>query len=149
MITPTKFFEKTFYVMPEQIKTNANLVVCGHYHTPFYKKVGNTEFVNIGCIGRLNINEAKIEPSVLLLDTDKRNWKIIKLKSAKPANQIFDLDHYDELKKEEKSIEDFINSLKSVNFQGMELGEQIVKGGKENNVKQTTVDYLLEKLNEK
>jgi DNA repair exonuclease SbcCD nuclease subunit len=149
MITPSKFFEKAFYVLPEQIKTNANLIICGHYHTPFYKKVGNTEFVNIGCCGRLNINEAKIEPSVLLLDTEKRNWEIIKLKSAKPANQIFDLEHYNTLKKEEKSIEDFINSLKSVNFQGMKLGEQIVKVGKENKVNQNVVDYLLEKINEK
>ena len=88
LITPTKFFENASYITPDQIKTNAQLILCSHYHHPFEKKIADTVFLNIGAFGRLAINEAKIEPSVLLIDTEKRDYKIIKLQSAKKANEI-------------------------------------------------------------
>jgi len=149
LITPNKFFDTVSYVTPEQIKTNADLVICSHYHIPFCKKVGNTEFINIGCFGRLAINEAKIEPSVMLLDTDKRYYEIIKLKSAKKGTEIFDLSKYNELKANEKSIQEFLDSLKSSNLQNMDLKQQIIKIGKDNNVKQKIIDNLLDKINVK
>ena len=146
LVTPKKFFENTSYITPDQIKTNADLVLLAHYHHPFSKKVGNTEFLNIGCFGRLDINEAKITPSVLLLDTDKRSYEVIKLKSAKLGNEVFNLTKYNELKGNKKGIEDFISSLKNLNFQGMEIGTQIVNIGKKDKKYDKAVKYLLDKI---
>jgi len=150
LVTPNKFFENSSYVQIKDIPTyETNLIICAHYHHPFIKKIKDTTFVNIGCFGRLAINEAKIEPSVLLLDTEKRSYEIIKLKSAKRGNEIFDLSKYEELKGQEKSIQEFLDSLKSVDLQSMDLSQQIVKIGNENKVEQKVIDYLLEKINDK
>lgn len=143
LITPTKFFDNVSHVTPEQIQTNADLVLCSHYHHPFKKVVNNTVFLNIGCVGRNNINESDIEPSVLILDTVKRDYEIIKLTSAKKANKIFDLSKYEELKVNKTNIKDFIDSLKGTNFQSFDIGQQITHLANVNNISQKVVDNIL------
>ena len=146
LVTPKKFFENASYVTPEQISTNGDLILCGHYHHPFKKIVNGTEFLNIGCVGRLNINEANIEPSVLILDTDKRDYEIIQLKSAKKSTEIFDLSKYEELKKQEQSIDEFINTINSSEWVTLDVLGQIEKFAKENKFEKQVVDYILRKV---
>lgn len=148
LVTPKKFFDSVAHVTPNEIKTNADLVLVSHYHQPYQKQVKNTMFLDIGCLGRDNIDEANIKPSVLLVDTDKRKYDIIPLKSAKPGHEIFDLSKYEELKGNKKNIKEFLNSLKDINFQTLDLGQQITKLGKEQNIEQKTIDYILNKLSE-
>jgi len=145
-ITENKFFEGVSHVTPEQIKTNSNLVLIAHIHKPYKKVINNTTFLNIGCLGRDNIDENKVEPSVLIIDTDKRDYEIIKLKSAKKGNEIFDLSKYEELKASKKGIKEFLDSLRDVNFQSLNLGETITKIGKEQRVDKNIIDYLLNKM---
>jgi len=145
-ITEKKFFEEVSHITPDKIKTDANLVLIAHIHKPYKKIVNNTTFLNIGCMCRDNIDEAKVEPSVLLIDTDKRDYEIIKLKSAKKANEIFDLSKYEELKASKKGIKEFLDSLRDVNFQSLNLGETITKIGKEQRVDKNIIDYLLNKM---
>lgn len=145
MVTPKNFFKDASYILPKQIKTNADLVLCAHYHAPFKKIINNTTFLNIGAFGRLNINEAEIEPSVLLMDTDKRDYEIIKLKSAKSSDKIFDLSNYEKIKEQIKSIDSFLNSLNNVKFNELSVLGQIEKIGKENSVEKKVVNYLIEK----
>jgi DNA repair exonuclease SbcCD nuclease subunit len=145
LITLKPFFKNVSQVLAENLKTNYDMILCGHLHTEFDKILNNVRFINLNSIGRTSINE-RHDPEVAIIDTNKLDIQKIALKSTKPSSEIFDLSRYNELKKEEKSIEDFINSLKSINFQGMELGSQIVKVGKENKVEQKVVDYLLEKI---
>ena len=148
LVTKNKFFDEVSHIQCKDIKTNADLVLLAHYHKPYIEKIGDTTFLNIGCCGRDNIDEAQIEPSVVLLDTDKRSYQVIKLKSAKKANDIFDLTKYEELKANKKDIKEFLNSLKDVNFQSMSVAQQVVKIGKEQNVDKNIVDYLLQKIEE-
>jgi len=145
-ITEKKFFEEVSHITPDKIKTDANLVLIAHIHKPYKKIVNNTTFLNIGCLCRDNIDEAKIEPSVLIIDTDKRDYEVIKLKSAKKANEIFDLSKYEELKASKKGIKEFLDSLRDVNFQSLNLGETITKIGKEQRVDKNIIDYLLNKM---
>ena len=144
LVTPDKFFDNASYIEVKDLKTNANLVLLAHYHHPFKKEINDTTLLNIGCVGRANINEAKIEPSVLILDTEKRSYEIIKLKSSKRANEIFDLTKYEELKANKKDIKEFLNSLRDINFQSMDLSQQIVKIGKEQKVDEKITNYILE-----
>jgi DNA repair exonuclease SbcCD nuclease subunit len=146
LITPSKFFDNVSHIVPEDIQTNANLILCGHYHKPFVKVVGQTTYLNIGCSGRLNIDEANIEPSVVLLDTDTRSYEVIKLKSAKKGSEIFDLSKYDELKANKKDIKDFINSLRNVDLQSMDLTSQIFNIAKQQKLSTNITDYIITKL---
>lgn len=148
LMTPKKFFENVSHLTPEQLKTNANLVLVAHYHIPYEKEVNNTKFLNIGCSGRLSISEAKIEPSVLLIDTETREIEKIKLKSAKKASEIFDLTKYEEKKENEKGIEDFIASLNSYEWQGMDIKTQIKQIAKEQEVDDKIMNYLMGKIEE-
>lgn len=148
LVTPGKFFDEVSYLTPEQFPTDADLVLLGHYHHPFTQKVGNTEFLNIGCFGRLSIAEHDIEPSVAIIDTDLRQVKVIKLKSAKPGNKIFDLEKYNELKVAKKDIKDFLESLNSVEWQSMSIRGQIEKIGKEQKVDKEIISYLVDKIGE-
>jgi len=148
LVTPGKFFDNVPHIPVQNLKTNADLVLLAHYHMPFNKVIKDTTFLNIGCCGRLNINEAKIEPSVLLLDTEKRNYKIIKLKSAKKPEEIFDLSKYEELKENEKSIEEFIASLNSSTWQVSDLNSQIEIIGKEQNIEPQVIKYIKNKMKE-
>jgi DNA repair exonuclease SbcCD nuclease subunit len=148
LITPSKFFDNVPHVQCKDIKTNVPLILCSHYHTPFKKEINNTTFLNIGCFGRLNINEAKINPSVLLIDTDKQSYEVIKLKSAKKAEEIFDLSKYKELKENEKSIEDFIASLNSATWQISDLNSQIEIIAKEQNIDKEVIEYIKTKIKE-
>lgn len=148
MILDKPFFKDVPHCVCKDIKTNADLVLLGHYHHPFTVKTDTTEFLNVGCFGRGSIGEANIEPSVVLLDTDKRSYEIIKLTSAKPGHEIFDLTKYQDKKDGEKSIEEYLEAMGKIEIQGLDFQQQITKIGKELKTEQKVIDYLLAKKEE-
>lgn len=143
-----KPFPYASHAVCDDIKTNADIVLVAHYHSQWEKKVGNTLFLDIGCLGRNSITEANIEPQVLLLDTEKRRHEIIKLKSAKQAEEIFDLSKIEELKSGDKDLEQFIKSLESADFQSTNIKDIITEISKEQNVDKNITDLILNKMEE-
>lgn len=148
LITPKKFIDSVNHLTVKQCKTNGDLILIGHWHQPYEIKVKETTFLNIGCLGRKSITEKDIKPSVLILDTEKRSYEIIKLKSAKKGEDCFDLEAYGDKRETKKDITEFIEKLQNTEFQSMSIGDQIAKIGKENEVEKTVVDYLLTKKSE-
>lgn len=126
-------FPYASHVVCDDIKTNADLVLVAHYHKSWSKKVRNTQYLDIGCLGRNSITEANIEPSCVILDTEKRTYNVIKLNSAKRAEECFNLEKLKEIKQNDASLTKFIQSLESTNFQANNLDNIIDILGKENN----------------
>lgn len=147
LITIKPFFENVSQVLAKEFETNYDLILCGHLHTNFHKKINNIEFFNPNCIGRTAINEQHLL-QVAIIDTNIREIKTINLRSCKKTDDIFDLSKYEELKANKKDIKEFLDSLKDANFQSMSIAEQIVKIGKEQKVEQNIINYLLEKIGE-
>src|SRR6185295_11562940 len=58
------------HVLPQDVKTNANVIVLGHYHQCFHMFHNNTAFVNPGSISRWAVNEQH-QPQVFIVDTEK------------------------------------------------------------------------------
>jgi len=143
-----KEFPFATHVVPEDIKTNADLVLVGHYHDQWEKKIGDTTYLGIGCIGRMDISERDIIPTVLLIDTDKREWKKIPLQSAKPAEEIFDLAKVEALKAKSKSIDEFLNSISSVKFKGIRVEDIIKNIATEQKVDKEVLDLIFDKIGE-
>jgi DNA repair exonuclease SbcCD nuclease subunit len=141
-------FPYASHVVCNDIKTNADLVLVAHYHKAWQEKVGDTQYLDIGCFGRNSITEANIEPSCVLLDTQKRSWEVIKLTSAKRGQDVFDLKKIQELKNKEADIDVFIQSLESVSFQGQSIEGIIKNVAKEDNTKQEVVDLIVNKIAE-
>jgi len=148
MITPKPFRPDVLHVVADEINTDADLILTAHYHQPWEKKIGKTQFVDIGCFGRTEISEANVEPSVLLLDSEKRTYKLIKLSSAKKGEEVFDLSKKEHEGEINGDLETFISSLKDFKSQSLDLRGCIEMIGKESNVERPVIDIVLNKLTE-
>ena len=145
LITVKPFFENVSQVLAKDLKTNYDLILCGHLHTKFDETIKGTRFLNLSSIGRTAINEQH-QPEVAIINTETRDIKKIQLKSAKPAKEIFDLSKYEELKKQEQSIDEFINTINSSEWVTLDILGQIEKFAKENKFEKKVVDYILRKV---
>ena len=132
----------------EDIKTNVDVVLVAHYHKEWEKQVGSTLYRDIGCIGRRSITEKDIKPSVLIIDTAKREMKEIFLKSGKPGNEIFDLSKVDEMKAKDNSLDAFIKSVEDVAFQETNIIDTIKYIAKEKEFTKKPVDLIINKIGE-
>lgn len=138
-------FPYASHVVYDKIKTNADLILVGHYHKVWQKVIKHTHYLGIGCFGRLSVTEKDVHPSCVLINTDKRNYEIIPLKSAKKAEDCFNLEAINEANKNEDSIQEFIKSIESVSFQGDRIEDVITKIGKEQKVEKEIINLILDK----
>ena len=127
-----------------EIKTNYDLILSGHNHSNFDVTVGKTRFINTGCIGRLKSNEANIKPSVLKWSNGVAEF--IELKSAKNAEDIFDLQVIEEDKQDKIKLNEFIEKLGNVKLQSLSLSDRINEYCKINNIEDDIKDNILQEL---
>lgn len=146
-VTLKPFIQSVAHVVAKDIKTNYDIIWNSHYHIQFDKIINECRFINLGSVGRTAINEQH-HPQVAIIDTDTLEIEKIQLKSAKKAEEIFDLEKYQELKDNEKSIDDFIASLNSATWQASDLNSQIEIIGKEQNVEKNVIKYIQDKIKE-
>jgi DNA repair exonuclease SbcCD nuclease subunit len=132
-------------VLPSQIKTNAQVLVFGHYHKAFSHFEGTTAFVNPGSISRWAINE-QWQPQVFILDTVTGIITPVQLKSSLPANEIFDLASAAELKSTEMNLQNFVDSLENTQFENIDLLDVVRKAGKDQNIAEPILTLALEKI---
>lgn len=138
------------FIHPKDIKTNANLVLCGHYHTPFDYSDGKTRWINPGSISRWKLTERDHIPQVLLITVEKGEAKVVyqPLKTAKPGNEIFDLDTVEAQKQQERNIAQFAQSLEETSFQDIDIEQVVLTKGKEQDVPVPILDLILKKIRE-
>lgn len=148
-ITLTPFLPQVMHVVAKDIKTNFDVVLVAHYHQAWgIKEINGTKFINIGCLGRTGIDEVDIKPQALLIDTDTREIEFIPLKSAKPGKEVFNIEKIAELKKFDKNIDDFINSLKGTKFKSLNIKGIIEEIAKQKNIDREVVDCTVERIGE-
>jgi exonuclease SbcD len=121
------------FVHPKDIKTNANLVLCGHYHEPFEYDTKNTKWINPGPLCRWRSSDRFKKPEVLLIDVgwdvdEEKGYHVrhIPLKSVKPADQVFDVVALETEQRQEDDIKKFVNSLEQTSFQDIDI-ENIIR----------------------
>lgn len=145
-ITKEPFLPQVSHIPVQEIETDFTMIMVAHNHKPFKKIIDEVTFLNIGCIGRLNIDEADITPSIVIIDTDKRDYKIILLKTAKPKEEIFDIKKVEQLKGFEQDIENFIQSLNTTKFTDLDLMGSIKFIAKEKNIDNEIVEEIVRRL---
>ena len=95
------------------LNTNAEIFISGHWHFPFMEKKNNTLFLNTGCLGRTDISEKDIVPTVYIIDTESREITDYSVGEVKEGT--FDEKSYlEEKEKEQKQLE-FLQILRSFN----------------------------------
>jgi len=143
-ITIKSFHPEVVHIKAEDIDCDYDLVLCSHFHEQWgVEEVNNSLYCNMGAFGRLSITDTRYMPKVALVDTEQRKIDIIELQSAKKSKDIFDVAKYEEIKANKKDIKEFIDSLRSVDLQSMDLGQQITRIGKEQKIKQNVIDHIL------
>jgi len=106
MLVENSFFGKYSTIDEISKSTNADIIICGHYHPGFgYIKKNGKHFINPGAISRGTFIQNNFDrtPSIAIIEIDKKNVnvEIRKLKSSLPGKDIF--------KYEEKKIEEEYN----------------------------------------
>lgn len=136
-------------VLPSQVKTNAEIIVLGHYHKSFHMFHGNTAFVNPGSISRWAVNEQH-QPQVFIVDTTVREGMIISvpLRSSFPAAEIFDLAAASELKSTEMNLQAFVDSLENTSFDNVDVENVVLTEGNKQGLIRGVVDLALTKIQE-
>lgn len=54
----------------KDLKTNADIVLCSHWHSQFIERVGSTLFVNSGPLDAQKTTERHIKPAVVIVEVD-------------------------------------------------------------------------------
>jgi len=148
-ITKDSFHPDVMHVKMEDIKTDFDLVLIAHYHNRLgMNKIGDTMFAGIGSLARLTIAKGDISrtPSVLYVDTENAVMNEIELLSAKPVDEIFNLERISEIKRYDDSMQKFIDGLESINLQGLNLRGIIEGIGKKNNIEKNVIDKIVNRI---
>jgi len=146
LITEKPLPYAAMHVCYKDIKSNYDCILVAHNHHPFDLKINNTRILNIGCIGRRKIDEQNIEPSVLLIHTETKELKIIKLKSAKAGKEVFDLEKIEKSKQFESNIDNFIQSLDNIKLQSLDIRGKVEEIGQENKVDKNIIEEVINKI---
>ena len=136
-------------VVAKDIKTDYDVVLVAHNHSQYdIKEINGVKFVFLGALGRRKIDEKDIKPSVLLIDTESKELKIIELKSGKSAKEVFDLEKVREIKQFEGEIINFINSLEDVKLEGLNIRGMVEFIAKEKNIEQEIIRECITRIGE-
>ncbi|WP_018247567.1 metallophosphoesterase [Orenia marismortui] len=116
MLLEKPFFESG-YTLIEDVDTEADITVAGHYHIGFgVKKFKGKYFLNPGSLVRssADLKEIKRTPQVAIVELkDEVKISLRKLKSAKPGKEILDRSAIEGQKFREKKLSEFIREIKA------------------------------------
>lgn len=155
MIVPEKLSYDIDHISYDELETNLDLILLGHYHiaSEVYKK-GNTIIYNPGSVSRVDasIEMLNHNPSFVVVTVDndgKISLETIKLKSAKAAEEVLDRTKIEERKTRQMTLDIFRASLNSTNLDlGLDINSLITDVAKELELSDDIVNTAFTKLNE-
>ena len=148
LITEKPLPYSAMHLCYKDIKTNFDYLLISHNHHPFNLQINDTKIINIGCVGRRKADEQDIQPSILLIDTNTKGFEIIKLKSTKKAEDVFDLEKIEKAKDFEGNIDNFISSLNNVKLQSLDIRGKVVEVGNKIKESKEVVDTTIQRIGE-
>ena len=106
------------HTLINQVETNADIIISGHYHEGFgiIRRKDGKLFINPGALCRLSASKAEMERTVqvaLLTIRSKTDFdaKLIPLQSAQPAEEVLDREAIVEKVEHENWLDTFFDSL--------------------------------------
>lgn len=152
MLLDHKFHEGVKHTLIEDVSTNADLVLAGHYHDGFKERRNSegTWFFNPGSLLRVDASTAMIKsmPRVVVFDIQENtfDYKYIELPSAKPGNEVFSNKNL-ESKLYGLELTNFHNKIKNQNFKGINIIDLINDYIKNNPDDLDAGNYAKDKVN--
>lgn len=138
------------FIHPKDIPSNADFVLCGHYHVPFDYSTSTTRWINPGALSRWTISERDRKPTVLLLNIvdGKTTVEYIELKSSRPGCELFDVEELALEKARDADISSFVKSLEQTDFKNVDVEQVVLKIGREQAIPEAVLNLALKKIRE-
>lgn len=152
MLLEKPFFEGMAYTLIDRIlETEADITLCGHYHTGFGTKyIDGKYFINPGSLVRINnsLNELLRMPKVIFLDIeDGIKIQEIYLKNAMPGEDVLDRSKVEALSFRDKKLSQFIQSVYSTGqYDTFDINRIIEQISKQENLKDEVVQEALKRI---
>lgn len=154
LISHSQLVSKPFfgdYTLIDNVQSNANIIISGHYHEGFREKfVNNTMFFNPGAMTRQASGRTDI-PKCLILDIDDNTFKYsymyVNFQNALPKEQIFNLSIPQQITNKQL-VTNFKNQV-AVLPQGKKIDilEVLKKASVDLSIKQNVFDEALKYIN--
>ncbi|AGB41542.1 DNA repair exonuclease [Halobacteroides halobius DSM 5150] len=150
MLLDRPFFDQG-YTLIEDVTTEADIIISGHYHLGFGEQEFNgTKFVNPGSLVRMSadIKEINRQPQVAIIELDSEIMvKFRKLTSAKPGGDVLDRSALEAAKFREKKLADFTQTIKAAGefkyFSVEQILEQVASNEQiDDNVKKEALNRI-------
>lgn len=136
------------FIHPNNVQTDADLVMMGHYHMPFDFTTPNSKrFINPGVPMRWTTNEVNIVPKVVKVEFSNNTYKVDYL-PLQYKKDVFDLTTPQEIKTSSQEIENFVQTLEATTFGSTNLEESIAKYGVDQGIEPIVVQELLRRIKE-
>lgn len=125
MLLEKPFHEGTTYTLIKDVKTEADLILAGHYHPGFKtQNVNNTWFMNPGSLVRMEASteSLKAKPKVIILEFNNGvfSYSDYELQTAKPGKEIFSSKNLQK-KAYSNSLEAFNSKLKNIKLDDVNI----------------------------
>ncbi|WP_408955922.1 exonuclease SbcCD subunit D [Natroniella sp. ANB-PHB2] len=116
MLLKKPFFEHG-YTLVEDVETEADLIVAGHYHLGFGKlEFNETKFLNPGALVRVSadLKEINRQPQIALVDFTKEvDIQLRRLETAPKGEEVLDRSEIEDVKFREKKLASFIREVRA------------------------------------
>lgn len=153
MLLEKPFFKDMSYTLIEDIlDTQADITLCGHYHTGFgIKNLGGKFFVNPGSLVRINnsVNELLRMPKVVFFEIQKSgiNFEEVILKSALPGHLVLDRSRLEAMSFKERKLAEFVQSVYSTGqYNTVDVTRIVEQISQQDNLKQEVVEEALRRI---
>lgn len=149
LITEKKTVYQT-YIIPEFCPCGYDLIMFGDLHTGMERvEYMNTTVWSPGALVRKNINECdrQIKVGVVEVKNKKVDIKEILLKSAKPSEEVFQVRHIEQVRKNTQNVnnERFINKILEIERESLDIYDLLEKVAKERGLKKEVINFILSK----
>lgn len=142
------------YCLMQELKLPAQFVFCSHYH-PALGVVQNSHgniFISPGAFSRGSISTGDVEriPGIAYLEITKNSFshELIPLKSAKPSEEIFDLETIELYKEKKANIEDFINTVRLTELELTDLHSMVLSLANDLSLDKELITLATDRLNQ-
>lgn len=152
MLLEKPFFEGMAYTLIDEIlETEADVTLCGHYHTGFNIKCINEKyFINPGSLVRINnsLNEFLRIPKVIIITLgDEITIKEICLTHALAGEDVLDRSRVEAMSFREKKLSEFVQSVYSTGrYNTFDINHILEQISKQQNLKQEVIFEALKRI---
>jgi len=114
-------------------KYDFDLIISGDNHNFFIEEYNGRFLINCGSLMRMSIDQTSFEPSIVIFDTDTKEYEVIKI-PIESSEKVMDIARFTKERENKLELEKFVESLKKRKIEGfsfLDMLDKVLKEEKE------------------